>query len=264
MRKALLVLMIVACVFCLSACWSSEQTSYAIEGYKYIPAKDGEEYASIWFSKELWPDRSAGCGEVNIYFDSIEEMITDIKTGSYTEKELINLTACAYNSDEILFIVDLDKLWDISYPESYQFHRIRWIFTKYEFQLTNGKGESVRMREWWKISNNPLEHWGNGSGYTANYRCEEDRNAEVWERHSTYGIGTLKRYTIEQDGVQYYIREEYFRANDQSVDKLESMYMIYTPDNTHYYELTIYNPKERYDLAFLTQFQLVPYDYSKI
>ena len=76
-----------------------------------------------------------------IHFGSMDEMVRDIKTGNFTEKELLILSIFPKDEDGRTILCDLSKLYDAYAPEQLGEKSITWYGNRYTFSFGDKEKE---------------------------------------------------------------------------------------------------------------------------
>jgi hypothetical protein len=261
MHKILAIILTFLLVFCLSACRPGN--THAAEGYKYYPAEDGEN-PYILLSNELYPGPNLGMSFAppHIQFSSVEEMINDIRTGTFTEDELRKLAYMRFGGTGKIPLMYMNDLYDIVAPEDFALQKIEWhAWSMYDIILECITGESIRISRFeteleleqvWL----DCEKFDPESVISKTYNMEQSETVIVGYRDSEIII--KKTYSKEINGVVYNMYEEYVRT-EEGEDLLRCIVAYVYQDDQYYYSIAIGSPQQHYGADFFAQFKLIPY-----
>ena len=118
MKKFIVSVMIVSILLPLCGCTTQEEPAYL-----YV---DGEGYDYIILNMDFSQYKTDDCrGAWRIDFESPEEMIRDLTTGSLTEDELYELSRMRKDEQGRVIIPDLDNLYRCMHPELTELRKVR-------------------------------------------------------------------------------------------------------------------------------------------
>ena len=225
MRKVCLIICVIILLAVITGCANRAETGSQMD-MPYDIVKEDNDYFLVMKEKinvteaekedtNMNGETSVG-GPCGITFEDIEEMLSDIRTGNFTELELQSFTDYFPKDDEgRVKICNLSEMYEPVLPSDLEIDKIYWKGTEYEFLLSqNGKyyGEYILAITYDEYS----EEVEKAEKYAEITKCEvygqeneEDRNAVV-----TYvNLGGEKwkhvYYSISDENKNYHIVEFY-------------------------------------------------------
>ena len=213
-RCILSVLLSIALLLPLLGCDSGSQEKPA---YQYVDGNDGFDYVILNLDLESlgWLDEEGNLIKANgsIMFDSLEEMIQDLKTGNLTDMELYYLCNMEENEHGGKMIPDLDHLYEPVYPEDMEFENV-WLEDEGEYCLevgdvfiyvTSGEKVAAETEEYASFwEQGPIIQLSdpNGENMRRSNFVEEGNKTFEWYYKRFY-------YTLQTNEMIYYIKETY-------------------------------------------------------
>lgn len=201
-----------------------------------------------------------------IEFGSMDEMVQDIKTGNFTEKELRILSEFRKDEDGRTILCDLSKLYDVYTPEKFDEKKILWRGGSYRFALLS-TGSDLQGRMSNGISDSSKEEAiekliscdGVVNFTLLSTEQIEDRDATVitFTSENYYGLKDHKRvyYTIGDENKDAFVCETY----TPSTDAVPSIVYIYGTENGMNYVVSLTKLQERPSVEFLMGFGVREY-----
>lgn len=196
-----------------------------------------------------------------IRFDSIAEMVQDIKTGNFTESELKELSRFNKDEDGRILICDISKLYEAYTPGQFDSQRILWFGENYRFDFLKGS-------DWHScIMTNRFSYGSLDACIADIIDCTDKPNFELVSTEQiedrkatmvTYTSGTngqIKErksiyYTIEDIKGEIFVYEEYELLSDT----VPKMIVIFGTRNGVNYSVYIEFPQERPSVEYLLGF----------
>lgn len=275
--RKLLILSIV--LLLLSGC--AKKSSLAAEyGYKYYES-NGKHYITM---RDIIPKEIPSGASVNKYtidFQDFSEMVSDIQTGNFTEREFNKLKDLLtyWYQRAVVVTVDLDNLLQPVYPEDYELINIYWSGAEdYDVILWNeGDSSGVcvifgnndidydRQFRWMSLEEDIKQAEGSTCLFTVEY--EDDKNATVVKRYhegpynyeeNAYRPGDLisinRHYSFTQDNTKYYVKEHYYGK-----EEILSYIKLFVVKGDQWGYFNIEDPSELPSIEYLSQFGFEPY-----
>ena len=228
-----------------------------------IITENGESYIVLRDSTEAEIIENATVCELApiICFDSISEMLQDIKTGNFTEEELYQLKRFKTDDTGRTMICDLSKLWDGCTPDDFDSQRIEWGGSGYSITYYDSESElhatfdCTFTKE--SLDNAILEEkaWVNRDGHTMVSTSQDtERNATIYIYEYYNHMYKVKKqnkeihYTITGDNMELFVRECY---NDSDVPRSID---VFGEKNGYYFCVMLYHLQERPSVEWLSQF----------
>lgn len=196
-----------------------------------------------------------------IEFGSMDEMVQDIKTGNFSEKELRYLSKFPKDEDGRTILCDLSKLYDVCTPEQFDEKKILWQGGYYRFVLLSNESD-FQVHMYNSISDSSKEEdienlisCDSVVNFTLlSTEQIEDRNATViiFTSETYYGVKNHKRvyYTIRDENKEVFVCENY----TPSTDVVPSTVYIYGTENGMNYVVNLRNLQERPSVEYLMGF----------
>ena len=199
----------------------------------------------------------------HIYFCTVEEMINDIQTGNFSDKEMEILTEFSRDENGMVKICDISSLYVAEYPSTFSTHRIVWGGMYYYFSLgTGGSGPHANLdlidKETYESK---IDFFSN---FDENPLIEEisvssdpERNAVVYDYVTSFGDKfKLLFYAIGEGTDLLYIAETY--AMEDS-DIVPGDISIWGQSEGKYFDVYINRLQERPSVEWLSQFGIREY-----
>lgn len=229
----------------------------------YEIIRDDDGYYLVLDDSSATDDEVEGSLQVlapRIEFGSMDEMVRDIKTGNFTEKELQNLSRFRKDEDGRTILCDLSKLYDVYTPEEFDEKKILWSGAGYHFVLL-GTGSDFQVHMYSISDSSKEENIENliSCDSVVNFTLLsteqiEDRNATViiFTSETYYGVKDHKRvyYTIRDENKEVFVCENY----TPSTDVVPSTVYIYGTENGMNYVVNLRNLQERPSVEYLMGF----------
>ena len=249
--KILSILLIVLLLLTATACSTNgyrlikENGSYSVELSEEILASFDSNYL---VPHELQP----------IVFSSIDEMVNDIRNGSFTDTELQLIARCPQDSEGRHIITNLDTLLVPILPNICDKYEVHWYGTYYFIAIYFKNGDRGGFRE---ISQELL--YKNYNFHDPNYRSfygdilsdETENNIRTLKRQDGSVIYTMRIYTITENNVTYDFCE-YYKTNDS--ETILDGFDVVIHKNDSIYLLSCNTITEPLSLEIVKQFDLIP------
>ena len=198
-----------------------------------------------------------------IYFHTVEEMISDIKTGSFSDEELEILMEFSRDENGMVQICDISSMYVAEYPSTFSTQRISWGGMFYtSFFGTGGSGPYGYLD---LIDKETYESKINFySNYDEYLKVEEisissdpERNAVVYDYVTTFG-DELKVlvYTIGEGTDLLHIVEVYTMEES---DIVPDYIKIWGQSEGKYFNVYINRFQERPSVEWLSKFGIHEY-----
>ena len=255
-----LVISVLICLI-LSACSSPKYRLFSNEGKYYITLSDD-------FISSVPADRAP---MTPVYFQSLDELRWDFRNGTFTSDEFQVIALRPKDKNGRINTLNLDNLYDVTYPDIYQFENIAWYSTNYTFNFKSkqyGNGSISRIEsdayekyaEWCeslhKIRGEILKKTVSEDGQTTEYIYQWINNGSTAGSGRTYNL----KVVIEQftdNGIAYNVRKHY--NLDESTDVPNNVTM-YCKDIFTYYYVEIKNLRSDITREQLAQFTIKEYE----
>lgn len=230
-------------------------------GYRYVQESDGgyiilkdPGYSPEGF--EFAP---------KIYFESFEEMRSDISEGNFTEEELAELARFEKDDEGKILVCSLSGLHEPMFLDAFSY-KISWSGRTYCFYLTEAEtGVKVRIHQDVQATYDLYNGRRTSGTWTpgafdeseTQFTTISDRNASVYYCERTRYTGTIDTekyifYAIDVNGTAYIVQEHY----EEATDDLASRIYVYGYSNGFYFTATITGISERPSVEWLSQFGL--------
>ena len=262
--KRFIILVLIFCAIVLSSCTQSPYGYPLLKhnGQYYILLDDVPKYNGISISQV----------ESFVFFDSVTEMISDIRSGNFTEAE-INQIKQFSQKDALgrIPVFDLDaELYQITIPDDLTStfkQKVKWYGSGYRFEYS---ADSVPMIIYGGGPCSKFEHESRVNNF---YGITKSDQIEILEEMSdssgatTYiYIGPLddapkKRiiYSIKTENGEAYIMENFKNAEELLPYSIE----IQRCEDGHYYSVLIMDTDRNWSVDQLLEFRLERYTPDK-
>lgn len=226
-----------------------------IENGKYylsLPESIRDDNTSGVSSSELAP---------SVNFESLAEMVQDIKTGSFTDEELKMITRFKTDDTGKTYICDLSKLYDAYAPEPCALKEIMWTGENYRFDFNIGQVQRCSMVGGWSnstmdtLKTELIECKYNGDIRLISTTQVEERNATVITYTTKYS-GWSKEYrniyyAIVDGDRELFVFEKYGSSGDAPI-----MVTILGTENGYNFtvQLDLWGAEERPSVEWLSRF----------
>lgn len=199
-----------------------------------------------------------------ICFSSIEEMINDIQTGNFSEKELEKILEFPKDENERVFICNLSNMYTACYPSDMELKHVTWYGGDgYSFSLSadeDGPKGLIRFLNQKSYEEDIIFY----SNFDENPLIEEisvssdpERNAVVYDYVTSFGDKfKLLFYAIGEGTDLLYIAETY--AMEDS-DIVPGDISIWGQSEGKYFYVFINRLQERPSVEWLSQFGIREY-----
>lgn len=200
MKRIHLFVAILLSVIYLCSCSSSE--------YQYIDG-NGEGYIVYTHPTSSVADGAGLERAPRIYFSSVEEMITDIYSGNFTEIEKLQLAQFKHDDHGRIIVCDLDNIYCLNVPDGTSY-TIDWYGIGYDYSgtLVNGRlsGKIVSQERWSEELDEYLEPINAGRHPWA---FDDNRNAAVYRVRvdDTYRYRAI--YQIDNGATEIHVIENF-------------------------------------------------------
>jgi hypothetical protein len=228
--------------------------------YKFHPASgDSGAYISL---PQPEADPYGPCTSIaSVCFKSMEEMVSDITTGTFTDKELEQIKWFPRSEDGRIPVVDLNNLLAPVYPDSCTLYEVEWFGRSYDFTFKTSSGKYIQMYyldDEYEFETKKYTVGIYGSGDVISRRQEEKWDAKVIVTQDRYGcIHTFRFYQTNINGITYEFIEEEVKISD-SVRTCTNVF--FSIDATYYVYFRFGDRYEDYIDEFDSQFfSVVPY-----
>ena len=202
-----------------------------------------------------------------IHFGSMDEMVQDIKTGNFTEKELLILSIFPKDEDGRTILCDLSKLYEAYAPEQLGEKSITWYGNRYTFSFGDKEKElHYNMRIGFSNTQKEerIEQLMTGAdkrNFTLlSTESAEDRNATVVTHISGVYDGIRERktvyYTLKDSNKEVFVCEDYSYAEDEVPYFIE---MYGTENGMNYRVSFAVEGQDRPSVEFLMSFGVREY-----
>ena len=207
-----------------------------------------------------------------MHFGSMDEMVQDIKTGNFTEKELLILSIFPKDEDGRTILCDLSKLYDAYAPEQLGEKSITWFGNRYMFSFGDKEKElHCNMRIGFSNAEKEeciaqLMNFADASNFTLlSTELVEDRNATVVTHISGVHDGIRERktvyYTLKDSNKEVFVCEDYSYAEDEVPYFIE---MYGTENGMNYRVSFAVEGQDRPSVEFLMSFGVREYVETEI
>ena len=216
--KKLISILVVLLILLLSGCTMPKE---AEEGYRYV--ENGNESYLILDSKTV-SATNQGMGSVGtpmVTFSTMSEMKNDIKTGTFTENETINISKFKRNDAGKISTCSIDKLWEPSLPAGHavkELMRINWYGEYYWFEINTDSyflEICCATEEYAEFQiNQYFEEYRYVRDYDNKEICTVAPGVEATVYHVSYsGPRRVVLYTFEHNEITYHVSESYKNNN---------------------------------------------------
>lgn len=198
-----------------------------------------------------------------IYFRTVDEMINDIKTASFSDKEMEILKEFSRDENGVVQICDISSLYVAEYPSTFSTHQIVWGGVSYSFSLgTGGSGPTAILdligRETYESK---IDFYSN---FDEKMLVEEisvssdpERNAVVYDYVTSFGDEVKKLvYAIGEGTDLLYIVESYTMEDS---DIVPNNIRIWGQSEGKYFCAYVDCFQERPSVEWLSQFGIREY-----
>lgn len=203
------------------------------------------------------------CVPSDIVFDSINEMIDDIKTGNFSQNELDILASFPRNNENQIQICNINELYVPILPNDLSVEKVFWRGMDYCFllNLTNGTGRRrmhVYTPEKFQEATDIARNFPNATECKVqSISTEAERNATV--TYYINGIGKESKhiyYNITKEAKTLHIVENYILEESKNTP---NSVRIYGSDNGVYFYYWLASLTERPSVEWLSQFGIREY-----
>lgn len=262
------IYLLFALVFLLTLfCGCSSRTYQLVEknGSYYIKLNKEYEAPSAGgnaYTQELAPI---------VRFGTMEEMVNDIRSGSFTEDELAQISRFEADPAGNIQVCNLNSLYTPQLPSNYSLYEIHWDGQSYCFIIQNNntadpfflQDESDWQEQWEKELN-----WNTGvlRLEVTSTQNDPDRNGIVYfYPYASYtsdgqSIEYTSRkscvYSLVRNGNTYYVCEDY---DSDAPDAIPNNVSIFGISQGQHFYIFIGKPMERPSLDWIAQFGLQLY-----
>ena len=194
-----------------------------------------------------------------IQFGSMDEMVQDIKTGNFTDKELRNLSKFPKSVDGGIGICNLSKLYDAYTPEQFAIKRITWYGYTYSFDFYDifGGNCSMDCELSDEIKDSIIADFASSAKKpnltVLSEEQIEDRNSTVitWKDGLTEQEKKYLYYTIEEGNKEIFVWECYVHSTDTAPG---AIVICGTENGVNFYVSLVGELRERPSVEFLMGF----------
>lgn len=270
MKKFSLFLALICLITFFSGCSSEEYQLVKKSGNYYI--KLNKQFESSATVDNAYVQELAN----TVRFDSMEEMINDIRNGSFTKEELVKISRFEADAAGNIQVCNLDTLYAPQLPSNYILYGIDWDGQNYCFIIQNGntadpfflQDESDWQERWEKELN-----WNTGVlrlDVTSTQNDPERNGTVYFYPYATYtpdgqSIEYANRkscvYTFERNGNTFYICEDY---DSDAPDAIPSNISIFGISQGQHFRIFLSKLEERPSIDWIAQFGLQVYSGSTV
>ena len=257
-------------IICIIVLFISLLSSSGCENDGYRLYKDsGNYYISLPEEYSASSDSAFCQAPPSVSFASYDEMLSDIRTGNFTHKELMEIARFTKNTDGNIIVCNLDHLFEPTYPSNCLGYTIEWhgSFCEYEIEIEGGGRcyfsdhytQKFVDEEIAGLTSNTFTPVSPYSGEVLSTESDDENNATVY--YYTFGedksqIRMVRIYIVEESDATYGVLEQYSSCSPDSVPDYVEIICDLEDNN---FVLFIYSPGKRYSVDEIKEFALVPY-----
>lgn len=271
MRRYICLLLVILLVVILAACTEkpldSKKNGQIKNEMPYTIHKENGKCSLVFKDGYITPNDSANKEECKairyIYFDTVQEMINDIKTGNFCDEEKEIMMEFRENEDGVVQICDISSLHTALYPSTFIYQSIGWYGTVYFYTLSSGENGPKAV-----LNFVPHETYETDIDFYRNFdeltkaemisvSSDPDRNAVVYDYLNILGEESkMLVYTIGEGTEPLHIAECY-RLEES--DTVPAYIKLYGQSKGKYFCVFLNQLQERPSVEWLSQFGICEY-----
>lgn len=257
------VLIVTLVITLLSGCSS--------DGIKLV-SEDGQFYLVLSNLAGIEQTQSQSEEAPAIKFASIEEMLNDISTGTFTTEEKEQLVRFKQDEQGRTILFDLDKVWEPVYPSNYDEISVIWNGSSYSFTGVDSTISKlwdpfiIISKEYYAEQTEKIKNWDQYK--TCNSVTTEERDGIEVTVYDYNARNELEPdyyrkcvYTLSDDSKELLISETY----DPDIDlQTPTSINIYGKSGEAYFNVYVMAFTNRPSPEWLLSFDIKPYAGQKV